>query len=213
MEDLQTLAYGSKAVRTVNKDGQIWFIAKDICDVLDIDNISQALSRLDDDEKDSIISNDVTDRNRTMLAVNESGLYSLILTSRKPEAKAFKRWVTSEVLPAIRMTGFYGSPKVDYNDYLSLAEKELSRIRVRIDSWWRHRPRRMWKTEVTAIERGIRSSLSPAAIAATIPPMYGVKVEWCRELMQQVEELIRREQQVRELRSATSAQKELPLCG
>lgn len=212
MEDLQTLAYGSKAVRTVNKDGEIWFVAKDICGILEVSDVESALRRLEDDEKgtDTIRT---LGGDQTMRTVNESGLYNLIFTSRKPEALAFRKWVTSEVLPAIRKTGFYGSAKIDYNDYLTLAEKEVSRLRVRIDQWWRQRPRRMWKTEVTAIERGIRSSLPPAAIAATMPAMYGVKVEWCRELMQQVEELIRREQQVRELRSATSAQKELPLCG
>lgn len=83
-----------------------WFIAKDVCDILELDNVTKALYPLDDDEKLTlpVVRSGQT---REMNFVNESGLYSLIFQSRKPEAKKFKKWVTSEVLPSIRKTGGY----------------------------------------------------------------------------------------------------------
>lgn len=94
-------------VRIILQDNEPWFVAKDICDCLEINNSRQALSRLDDDEKNSVILNDGTAGNPEKSIVNEYGLYSLVLSSRKPEAKEFKRWITHEVLPAIRKTGSY----------------------------------------------------------------------------------------------------------
>jgi prophage antirepressor-like protein len=98
--------FDATLVRTIAKEGQAWFVAKDVCDILDIDNPSQAVARLDEDEK-GITTTYTTGGARECLTVNESGLYSLIFTSRKPEAKRFRKWVTSEVLPAIRQTGRY----------------------------------------------------------------------------------------------------------
>lgn len=83
-------------------------MGKDVCEVLGIGNVSDAIARLDDDEFDTIEVTDSIGRKQKTYVVNESGLYSLIMTSRKPEAKAFKKWVTSEVLPSIRKTGGYG---------------------------------------------------------------------------------------------------------
>jgi prophage antirepressor-like protein len=94
-------------IRVIERDGDPWFVAADVCAVLDLSNISQAVSRLDEDEKGDIISNDTAGRPNRVIIINESGLYSLILSSRKPEAKAFKRWITHEVIPAIRRTGQY----------------------------------------------------------------------------------------------------------
>ena len=94
-------------VRVEIIDGMPWFIAKDVCEALEVGNHRQAVSRLDADERDGVTTNDAIGRPQETLAVNESGLYSLIFTSRKPEAKAFKKWVTSEVLPTIRKTGGY----------------------------------------------------------------------------------------------------------
>lgn len=89
-----------------DESGNPWFIANDVCTALQITNTSQAVGRLDDDEK-LLSTIHIAGQNRDILCVNESGLYSLTLTSRKPEAKAFKKWITSEVLPAIRKTGTY----------------------------------------------------------------------------------------------------------
>ena len=81
-----------------------WFVAADVCRALGLENSRQTLSYLDDDEKGVIIS-DALGGKQEMSTINEPGLYSLILRSRKPEAKAFKRWITHEVIPAIRKTG------------------------------------------------------------------------------------------------------------
>ena len=89
---------------------EVCFIAKNVCDALDISNVSQALSRLDDDEK-GIISNDTLGGSQKMLTVNEAGLYALVFSSKKPEAKNFKRWVTHEVIPSIRKHGVYATPE------------------------------------------------------------------------------------------------------
>lgn len=98
-------------VRTVMQGEDVWFVAKDVCDVLEIRNSRQAMARLDEDEKSGVTINDGS-QNRTLSSVNESGLYSLILTSRKPQAKSFKKWVTSEVLPSIRKHGAYMTDQV-----------------------------------------------------------------------------------------------------
>lgn len=91
----------SDVVRITDQNGNPWFIAKDICDALGLGNPSQAISYLDEDER-CLITDEALRANGPITVINESGLYSLILRSRKPEAKAFKKWVTSEVLPAIR---------------------------------------------------------------------------------------------------------------
>ena len=98
--------FDESLVRTVLKDGEACFVAKDVCEILGLDNPSMAVSRPDEDER-GVSSVDTTEGKREMLTVNESGLYGLIFTSRKPEAKRFRKWVTSEVLPAIRQTGRY----------------------------------------------------------------------------------------------------------
>lgn len=97
------------AVRVVDVNGEPWFVAKDVCECLELTNTSQTLSYLDDDEK-GITTNDTPGGAQEMSIVSEAGLYSLILRSRKPEAKTFKRWITHEVLPAIRKHGGYLTP-------------------------------------------------------------------------------------------------------
>lgn len=95
-------------VRVVIHNGEPWFIAKDLCECLGLENISEALRGLDEDEKITLSNPDGNPRAgipHQMNVVSESGLYSLVIRSRKPEAKAFKRWVTHEVLPSIRKTG------------------------------------------------------------------------------------------------------------
>ncbi|TPG53297.1 phage repressor protein/antirepressor Ant [Roseomonas nepalensis] len=95
------------AVRVVTLDDEPRFVLADICRVLEISNARDAASRLDDDEKDGVGITDAIGREQLTTVVSESGLYSLILTSRKEAAKRFKKWVTSEVLPTIRKTGGY----------------------------------------------------------------------------------------------------------
>ena len=116
--------YHQKVVRTIVKDGQIWFAAKDVCDILEIGDVSSALRRLDDDERgtDSIPT---PSSMQEMLVVNESGLYTLVLGSRKAEAKAFRRWVTQEVLPQIRQTGQYAPSSVGVLPIQAHTKKEI----------------------------------------------------------------------------------------
>lgn len=98
-------------IRIVTKNNEPWFIATDVCSALDISNTSQALTRLDDDEKNTIILNEgIGNPNKSI--VSEYGLYNLILASRKKEAKKFKRWITHEVIPTIRKHGAYMTSEV-----------------------------------------------------------------------------------------------------
>lgn len=93
-------------VRIVPVDGELMFVAKDVCDCLEITKYRDAISRLDSDERGSV-KLDTPGGKQDIAAINEYGLYNLVLSSRKPEAKEFKRWITHDVIPAIRKTGSY----------------------------------------------------------------------------------------------------------
>lgn len=99
--------FEGNAVRTLERDGNPWFVLADVCRVLEIGNARDAASRLDDDEKDGVGIADAIGREQITTIINESGLYSIVLTSRKPAAKRFKKWVTGTVLPIIRKDGAY----------------------------------------------------------------------------------------------------------
>ena len=103
-DEVLTFNFGIVGIRTTSRDGEAWFCLVDVCVALGISNPSQAKTRLDDDEHD-LISNE----GQYYGIISESGLYSLILGSRKAEAKKFKKWVTSEVIPSIRKTGSYST--------------------------------------------------------------------------------------------------------
>lgn len=98
------------SLRVVERKVQPWFVAKDVCDILEMGNPRSSLALLDEDEK-GVHSMDTPGGKQEMTIISEPGLYSLILRSRKPEAKAFKRWVTHEVIPSIRKTGAKESPR------------------------------------------------------------------------------------------------------
>lgn len=97
-------------VRTIFKDNEPWFVAADVCRALEMSDVSMSLRRLDNDERGTS-SICTLGGNQEMAIINEPGLYSLVLGSRKPEAKAFKRWITHEVIPAIRKHGGYLTPE------------------------------------------------------------------------------------------------------
>ena len=103
---LQTFTFGTQRVRTVLEEDGIKFVAVDVCNALGLTNNREAVAGLDDDEKGVGIA-DTLGGKQTMVVITESGLYSLVLRSRRPEAKTFKKWVTSEVLPTLRRTGTY----------------------------------------------------------------------------------------------------------
>ena len=109
MYGLQVFSYEGNEVRTVQKGSEILWVLKDVCGILGIEKYRDAATRLDDDEREPVLVDTLGGR-QEMIAVTESGLYSIILLSRKPEAKKFKRWVTHEVLPTIRKHGAYVTP-------------------------------------------------------------------------------------------------------
>ena len=111
-------------VRVVECEGEPWFVVKDVCECLELTDVSKTISLLDDDEKGTN-SIRTPGGEQQMLVISEPGLYSLILRSRKPEAKAFKRWVTHEVIPSIRKTGGYLIAKLDDTPEAILARAVL----------------------------------------------------------------------------------------
>lgn len=119
--EIQRFDFKGAALRTLSDEaGEPWFVAKDVCDILEISNPSDALKRLDDDERSRFNLGRQGETN----IVNEAGLYVLVLGSRKPEAHEFKRWVTHEVLPQIRKTGGY-IPATDADDDMTILAKAV----------------------------------------------------------------------------------------
>lgn len=119
-------------VRTVAKDNEPWFVAADVCRALELTNNRMAVDRLGEDEKADVSltdtsSNGVT-QSRTFTIINEAGLYTLVLGSRKPEARAFKRWITHEVVPTIRKHGMYATNELLDNPDLLI--EAATRIKV-----------------------------------------------------------------------------------
>lgn len=110
MNDIQTFQYQDKPIRTIQKDGEPWWVLKDVCEVLELSTPSRVAERLDIDEKGMSLIH-TPGGNQEMAVVNESGLYNVILRSDKPQAKPFRRWVTWEVLPSIRKHGGYLTPE------------------------------------------------------------------------------------------------------
>ena len=108
-------------IRTVSINDEPWFVASDICRALDIQNVTQAVQKLDDDERSMFNIG----RQGNANCVNEYGLYSLVLASRKPEAKKFKRWITHEVIPSIRKHGGYIAGQESMTDDQLLAKALL----------------------------------------------------------------------------------------
>lgn len=118
MTNTHLFEYEGHDFRTVDVNGEPWFVAADVCKVLEIINVGNALSRLDEaDIRSTDVWSPLNNRAYATKIVNESGLYDLILDSRKPEAKRFRRWITAEVLPTIRKTGgVYADPELDLSD-------------------------------------------------------------------------------------------------
>lgn len=126
-KNIQPFDFEGNAIRTIrDADGNIWFVAADVCAVLEITNIGNIIARLDDDEKrDDIQIMDAIGRNQSVWFVNEAGVYRLIFTSRKESAERFKRWVAHEVLPAIRKTGSYTAQPMTPAQQLLMTAQQL----------------------------------------------------------------------------------------
>ncbi|MCV7565109.1 phage antirepressor [Micrococcus luteus] len=125
MNAVQPFDYQGREVRTLLIDGEPHFVANDICAVLDLTDPRKSVNLLDEDERNTVPVTDSLGREQMTFVVTEAGMYSLVLRSRKPEAKAFKRWITHEVLPAIRKTGTYSATPALPQDYAS-ALRELA---------------------------------------------------------------------------------------
>ncbi len=139
MNEMQTFVYSGAEVRTVRKDGTPWFVLKDVCGVLGVGNVSDVYARLDTDEK-GVGQIDTLGGRQSMNIISESGLYNVILRSDKPEAKPFRKWVTAEVLPAIRRSGGYIAGQNDLSPAelmakaIKVAEQTLAERDARISS-------------------------------------------------------------------------------
>lgn len=113
MTDLMPFAYGEQPVRIVVIDGEPWFVLADLCQALGLSNVGNVAARLDEDMKSSVRLTDGTPGNPNKVVVSEPGMYEVVIRSDKPEAVAFRRWITSDVLPTIRKTGSYRTDAIE----------------------------------------------------------------------------------------------------
>jgi prophage antirepressor-like protein len=127
-KELQVFKFNESDVRAVTINGEPWFVLKDICDVLGLGSPHKVSDRIDNDERSQIPVTDSIGRRQDTTIINESGFYNVILRSDKPEAKAFKKWVTSEVLPSIRKTGSYSLIPKNFSEALRLAADQAEQI-------------------------------------------------------------------------------------
>ena len=125
MNQLQTFNFSNQSVRIVIVDDSPWWVLADVCGVLEIGNPSMV-----DFDRDEVSTLRITEGGPERRIINESGLYSMIMRSRKPEARTFRKWVTSEVLPQIRRTGSYGIQQLSRMEILQLALKAEQELQV-----------------------------------------------------------------------------------
>lgn len=128
MNELQKFDFNGLSVSVIDKSGEVWFKAQDVCQVVGVQNVTQAVDRLDDDERSMFNIG----RQGEVNFISEPGLYHLLNGSRKPEARPFQRWVNHEVLPAIRKTGSYKAPSKDQLEKELIGAKYTSEI-LRLD--------------------------------------------------------------------------------
>jgi len=129
---LKQFEYKGITVRAINKNGEVWFVAKDVCNALNISNLLDAISILDNDEKSSILISDGILKNPNQIVVNEFGVYNLVLSNCNHEAKEFKRWVTHEVIPSIHKQHYYlDEQKLPNNqENLEAVAREVNALRL-----------------------------------------------------------------------------------
>lgn len=134
MSEIMPFNYGDRAVRTVMIDGEPWFVAVDVCAILDIRDASDAVRRLDEDDRGLARVTDQLGRPQQTNIINESGLYELVIRSDKSEAKVFRRWITREVLPSIRRQGYYAVPEAQGR--IESAARVLQTLRGIVEPGW-----------------------------------------------------------------------------
>ena len=157
MNDLQIFNYNGNEVRTIQKDGEPWWVLKDVCKVLGLKNPTMIAERLEDDEVTKFNLGGLSGETNI---INESGLYNVILRSDKPEAKPFRKWVTSEVLPSIRKTGGYQVPKTTGEQIQLLArgytdlEQAVSGIKEDVSDLKENMP--LYGCEIDEVQKHVR---------------------------------------------------------
>lgn len=128
MNELQVFSFESNSVRALERDGQAWFVAKDAAKTLGYKNPRDAISKHVDEEDKEVAKCDTLGGKQDIAIINESGLYCLVLSSKLPSAKKFKRWVTSEVLPALRKTGQYQVKELSGQELMAKALIEAQSV-------------------------------------------------------------------------------------
>lgn len=147
--------FNGSDVRVIIRSDNPWFVAADVCAVLQYKNTSDAVAtHLDDDERSTIANSESRNGGGSLVIINESGLYALVLRSRKPESRKFAKWVTGEVLPAIRKTGSYGQ-----SEQLTMNQR-LDRYAQQIEEG-NSAPLVMFMPLWAAINRRMMESVSP----------------------------------------------------
>lgn len=153
MGEMEIFTYNGNEVRTIQKDGEPWWVLKDVCEILGLGSPHKIFERLDEDEKGRNLIPTLGGK-QEMTVINESGLYNVILRSDKPEAKPFRKWVTSEVLPAIRKTGGYITRETS-------EQIRLEAQKARADAMLLNAKNRAFRTIMSAVEK---KNLSPIAV-------------------------------------------------
>lgn len=154
MNELKIWNYNNSEVRTVTVNNEPWWVLTDVCKVLEISHIKDTVNRLDSDEVGQTEVIDKLGRKQIAYIINESGLYSAILRSDKPQAKPFRKWVTSEVLPSIRKTGMYATDELLNNP--DLAIKAFTALKE-------EREKNKLLTEENAKKQNLLNEISPKA--------------------------------------------------
>lgn len=154
MNELKIWNYNNSEVRTVTVNNEPWWVLTDVCKVLEISHIKDTVNRLDSDEVGQTEVIDKLGRKQIAYIINESGLYSAILRSDKPQAKPFRKWVTSEILPSIRKTGMYATDELLNNP--DLAIKAFTALKE-------EREKNKLLTEENAKKQNLLNEISPKA--------------------------------------------------
>jgi hypothetical protein len=234
---LQSFGFGDQLVRVADRNEAAWFVANDVCAVLDIVNSRHAVSRLEEDERDCVVISDAMGRERETTVVSESGVFALIFRSRKPAARAFRKWVTSEVLPAIRRTGRFEAERAndESGEWPALAQlpeapDEFERVRVRLQlvreariAFGTRAARKMWAWA------GLPDLCEPSRIAAAevLGERYRSVIDWMEArtevragnrmsaagLYADYRQWLRNEGRIAELQSQTGFGRALTECG
>ncbi|MBE2919282.1 phage antirepressor Ant [Anoxybacillus flavithermus] len=198
MNQLQKVfTYSGSQVRTIIKDGEVWFVAKDVCEVLGITKHRDAISRLSDRQRGSV-KVDTLGGPQEMAAINEAGVYKLVFRSNKPEAERFSDWVAEEVLPTIRKTGGYvANDDLFVETYLKHADEQtkllfratLETVRKQNEQIAIMQPKAFvdWLIDKKYIYRDQKGKLKP--YAQYVPSLFELK-EWERNGRADVQTLV-----------------------